>query len=165
MKNLQFFVVGGEDALWSRYGDQVVYSSLLYHEGYECALALESLAVSNNLHYLVNGKGRWTKKVPAEWKNVHRKFWGLAPLKEESILPEWYIDEVSIWVPTPENAGDLPAALNEWMTSCDTAQHKHWYGHRDCFKTWVFSAPLEVVKTQVAPLIEGTNFVAKLKSW
>ena len=29
------------------------------------------------------GSLKWTRKIPVEIKNIHRKFWGFAPLKEK----------------------------------------------------------------------------------
>ena len=174
MKTISFFVgLSEEDALFSRYGDEVRYSSIVYkpyddEEGsfnaYDCVVANEARPIDKYLYYLQDGKGRWTKKVPVEWKNAHREVWGLPPLKEEKSVPEWYIDEGSIWVPTPENVGDLPTALNEWAVS-HGAKRKHWLGHMDCFKTWVFAAPLSVVVSEVAPLLLDTKLTVKLKSW
>ena len=31
---------------------------------------------------------RWTRKIPLETKNLHRKFWGMKPLNREALVYE-----------------------------------------------------------------------------
>lgn len=174
MKTIEYFVdCSHENALWSRCDKEVLYSSISYEpysdeensfEAYECVVNEASMSIFHAYHYLQEGKGRWTRKVPVEWKNAHRKFWGFPPLKDEKAVPEWYIDEVNIHVPTIENVEDFPEQLTQWALS-HGAKRKHWYGQRDCFKTWVFSVPLDTVVSEVVPLLVGSDFVVKLKSW
>ena len=176
MQSITFFVGSTEeDALWSRVGDQVRFSSISYKpyyeypplmEAYECAVSTQKYSIFHSALFFQEGKGRWTKKVPVEWKNAHRQAWGLPPLKEEKVLAEWYIDWDHIYAPTPENVDPFPPALEEWLASCPYSPiRRHWYGNREYFKTWVFTAPLAVVRDEVAPLLEGARFIAKIKCW
>lgn len=170
MKVIQFCVSrDAEGDIYSRVGSEVIRSSVCYEsdpdEGvhlYEIGVLDQRISVFRAGRWLDNGL--WTKKIPIEWKNEHRKAWGLPLLKEERVLPEWYLDWNSIYVPTPENVGDFPEGVDDWMASVQSKK-AHWYGDRGNFKTWVFEAPLVVVRDGLAPLLEGSDFSAKLKGW
>ena len=39
---------------------------------------IKSTDIPNSVYYNI----KWTRKIPIKVKNVHRKFWGMKPLKE-----------------------------------------------------------------------------------
>jgi hypothetical protein len=172
-KQLTYFVDRtNEDLLVSRCGSEVLLSQICYTDfrtcegkvihAYEVSLFPGKENILNNLNSIEYG--RWTGKVPFEWKNIHREGWGLPPLKEEKTSPEWYLDWNSIFIPTPENV-EIPPDLAEFFNGRSDSRRVHWYGNIKMFKTWCVTAPLSVVLEEIKPFLDGTEFTLKLKCW
>ena len=173
MKQLTYFVnrTGG-DLIISRYGDEALISTICYedfttYDGEEVhAYEVHPYADKNLFFDVLNcvEYGRWTGKVPFEWKNIHRESWGLPPLKEEKSSPEWYLDWNSIFIPTPENV-EIPPDLAEFFNGRSDTHRVRWLGQKKMFKTSCVTAPLSVVLEEIKPRLEGTEFTLKLKCW
>jgi len=170
---LTYFIgVPDEDLLISRKGSEVMLSQVCYEgfttgygeviHDYEVSLFPGKENILDNLNNIKHG--RWTGKVPYEWKNIHRESWGLPPLKEEKSSPEWYLDWDSIFIPTPDNV-EIPPNLAEFFNGRSDSRRVHWLGQREMFKTWCVTASLAVVLEEIKPRLEGTEFTLKLKSW
>jgi len=169
-----FIGSSNEDLLISQCESKVLFSQISYekfedYEGevvhaYEVHPFEEKMDIMYALNSIKPGHGRWTKKIPLPWKNIHRESWGLPPLKEEKSSPEWYLDWNSIFIPTPENV-EIPPDLAEFFNGRSDTHRVHWYGQREMFKTWCVTAPLSVVLKEIKPFLEGTEFTLKLKCW
>jgi len=174
MKQITYFVGSSEeDLLVSRCGDEALISRISYkkfedYEGEEVHAYEVYPDADKNLFFDVLSSvehGIWTKKIPVEWKNIHRCRWGLRPLKEEKSSPEWYLDWNSIFIPTPENV-EIPPDLAEFFNGRSDSRRVHWYGNIKMFKTWCVTAPLSVVLEEIKPFLEKTDkFTLKLKCW
>jgi len=173
-RQLTYFIGSSEeDLLVSRCGSEgkVLFSQICYkdsetYEGekihaYEVHPFGDKENVLNDLNSIKHG--RWTKKVPFEWKNIHRSRWGLPPLKEEKSSPEWYLDWDTIFVPTPKNI-EIPPKLAEFFDGRSDSRRVHWYGQKEMFKTWCIATSLSVVQQEIQPLLDDT-FTLKLKCW
>ena len=115
--------------------------------------------------------GRWTKKIPLFVKNTHRAVWGLPPLAEEKIIPEWFLDyrDGTVHCPTEDYVDPFPSGVKSWLLDRQLgnagAKRCYWLGNKEMFKTWTFSCPTTVLLEGLVPLLEGSPYVAVLKSW
>ena len=179
MNSLRFFVDSSdENLLLSVKGTEVVTSNLSYThwdgkgdpknvQVPYCCYIWDSWG-KRSIYDDYPKHGIWTKKIPLSWKNVHREFWGLKPLKAlrvEKPLPEWYLDWNDLTrCGTPENVGAIPDTFNQWAIANGANRH-HWFGRREDFKTWVFSVSTQTVINELAPMLKGSDFTIKLKCW
>ena len=178
MSHISFFVNSTEDLIISTRDSEIIVGRVSYTDwedppeakgsAYECFHARKDGARESIYDYPFR-HGIWTKKIPLPWKNFHRELWGLKPVKEESPLPEWYLDweDGTVRCPTPENVGDFPAPFVAWVLTNGKqgAKRQHYGGSREQFKTWVFTCPTQVVINELAPMLKGSDFVIKLKCW
>ena len=72
--------------VWSRVGNKVAVPNLDFENmtpenNYEENYNLEEMNIFDVAKEV--GSLKWTRKIPVEIKNIHRKFWGFAPLKEK----------------------------------------------------------------------------------
>ena len=159
-----------EDLIISDYNGESVISSITYGQRhdpdspYQCCLLGEKGTIFDHMHWTRNGK--YTKKIPLFVKNVHRKAYGLPPLKEEKVIPEWFLDyrDGTVHCPTEDYVDELPVSVKEWMLQ-NKGKRCHWMGNREMFKTWTFTCPTETLIKNLVPLLDGTPYFAVLKSW
>lgn len=84
MKTIQYGIDLQTGLIWSRYGNKVAvpildYANMKSFNRFTAGFYLNDYDV---LDVLPNRTIRWTRKISKETKNLHRKFWGLNPLKE-----------------------------------------------------------------------------------
>lgn len=165
-----------EDLIISDYNGYSVISSVSYEHWqdpvnqdlkcvpYECYLIGEKGTISDHMRWTRNGK--YTRKIPLFVKNVHREVYGLPPLKEEKVVPEWFLDyrDGTVHCPTEDYVDELSASVKEWMLQ-NKGKRCHWMGNREMFKTWTFTCPTETLIKDLVPLLDGTPYFAVLKSW
>jgi len=173
-KQLTYFIgIPDEDLLVSRCGSEVLFSQMCYEDfvaydgeavnAYEVHPYGDKENILNDLNSIKHG--RWTKKIPYEWKNVHRTRWGLPPLKKETCTPEWYLHWNNVFIAVPENV-DIPDELAGFFNGRSDSRRVHLNGDKEMFKTWCVTTPLSVVLEEIQPFLKGTDeFTLKLKYW
>lgn len=175
MNQVTYYLNSTEDLVISRLGSEIIVGQVSYEDwqddfsgssgkAYECYHSRKDGERESIYDYAFK-YGKWSKKIPLPWKNFHRKLWGLKPLKEENPLPEWYLEWDRDVCPTPENVPDssIPQSFRIWADI--HGNRKHWYGNREYFKTWVFTAATSLVVEELVPLLKDSEFVIKIKCW
>ena len=83
MRRMITYGVTNDGMVCSRYGDEIAFPVLEYNKmspdnNFRTYYHLEKDILFSlcGLFYL-----KWTKKIPIKIKNLHRKYWGLKPLK------------------------------------------------------------------------------------
>ena len=85
-KTIQYGVDSETGLIWSRVGSEVAvpildFENMTPENNYEENYNLEEMNIFDVAKEV--GSLKWTRKIPVEIKNIHRKFWGFAPLKEK----------------------------------------------------------------------------------
>jgi len=85
-KTIQYGVDSETGLIWSRVGSEVAvpildFEKMTPENNFRTNYNFEKYDVLSVAKEVSNLK--WTRKIPIEIKNIHRKFWGFAPLKEK----------------------------------------------------------------------------------
>lgn len=86
MKNITYAIDVDTNLVISRVDDEVAwpildYEGMLPENNYAMNYNLEKISVSSLSARNWNGL-KWTKKIPVDVKNLHRRFWGFKELKK-----------------------------------------------------------------------------------
>jgi len=84
MKSIQYGIDRDTGLVWSRVGSQIALPVLQYDQmnpenNFRTIYALEKFDVIHLIGSAYNAV-KWTRKIPAQIKNLHRQFWGMKPL-------------------------------------------------------------------------------------
>jgi hypothetical protein len=83
-KNIRYGIDCETGLVWSRVGSQVAlpvlqYDQMIPDNNFRTIYALEKFDVIHLIGSAYNAV-KWTRKIPAQIKNLHRQFWGMKPL-------------------------------------------------------------------------------------
>ena len=85
MRTIQYAIDKETGLTVSRRGSQIAipileYSNMIGQNHYQTTYILETCGIFSFGEEF--NRFAWTRKIPVEIKNIHRKFWGMKPLKE-----------------------------------------------------------------------------------
>ncbi len=88
MRTIMYGIDGDTGLVWSRVGSEVAIPVLQYDQmtpenNFQPIYELEKMDVIQTAGQAYNSV-KWTRKIPVELKNRHRKFWGMKPLPEKA---------------------------------------------------------------------------------
>lgn len=88
MKTIKYGIDSDTGLVWSRVGSEIAipvlqFDKMTHQNNFQTIYELEKMDVIEVAGQAYNSV-KWTRKIPVELKNRHRKFWGMKKLTQKT---------------------------------------------------------------------------------